>query len=112
MYVYTCHTKQTEVLTAVIVESMVFCQVIECSSDTERFGETYLLHLQCRKISPAYSSFPLITVGFFAGLLFDTKDGGDTNLRNVGFSQNYKALYPTRAAAHQLRQAKHQDMRQ
>jgi hypothetical protein len=42
-----------EVLTAVIMKSTIFCDITLCSplNDNQRFGGTYRLHLQGRRIS-------------------------------------------------------------
>jgi hypothetical protein len=66
-----------EVLTAVIMKSIIFWDMTPCSplSFNRRFGETYRLHL-------------LLVTSYHAGLLFrlffDPEDGGDMFLRNVG----------------------------
>jgi hypothetical protein len=62
----------------------------------QRFGGTYRLHLQGRKISRA-----LLATCFHAGFLlcsfYDLEDGGDMFLRNVGWlSTDYMSLYPKR----------------
>jgi hypothetical protein len=55
-----------------------------------RFGRTCSLYLQGRISSSCY----LLHAGFLFGLIFDTEDGGDIFLRNVGcLSTNYTALY-------------------
>jgi hypothetical protein len=83
-----------EVLTASVMKSAIFLDIMPCSplKVNRRFGGTYRLHLQGRRISRA--SFH---AGFLLGLVFDAEDGGDMILRNVGWlSTHYTALFSKR----------------
>jgi hypothetical protein len=80
-----------EVLAAVVMNSTIFWDITPCSplKFNRRFGETYRLHLQCRKMSRARNQRESRwqaenSAGFFLSLFFDTEDGGDMFFRNVG----------------------------
>jgi hypothetical protein len=88
-----------EVLTAVVMKSSVFWDIMPCSPLKlyRRFGGTCRLHLQRRRICQARSQRVAIRTNFLLSLLFDFEDGGDMFLRNVGtISTEYTALYPRR----------------
>jgi hypothetical protein len=94
-----------EVLTAVVMKSIIFWDITLCSplSVDWRFGGTYRLHHQGRKISWARNQRESrwqeggFHAGFFLSLFSGPEDGGDMILRNVGWhSAHYKALYPRR----------------
>jgi hypothetical protein len=77
-----------EVLTAVIMKSTIFWDITPCSllRVNRRFGGTYCLHLQGRRISWARSQHES-----------RWQDGGDMFFRNVGWlSMDYTELYPRR----------------
>jgi hypothetical protein len=68
-----------EVLTAVVMKSIIFWDITQCSplKVNRRFGGTYRLHLQALLATCFYT-------GFLLGLYFDPEDGGDMFVRNVG----------------------------
>jgi hypothetical protein len=74
-----------EVLTVVVMKSTIFWDIKLCSllKVNRRFGGTYRLHLQGRRISSVVLSTSF-DAGFLLGLFFDPEDGGDMFLRNVG----------------------------
>jgi hypothetical protein len=77
-----------EVLTAVVMKSTAFWDITQCSllKVNRRFGGTYCLHLQGRKLSWArkqHDSRWLLPS--LLSLFFDPEDGGDMFLRNVGW---------------------------
>jgi hypothetical protein len=72
-----------EVLTAVVMNVAVLCDIAPCS---RRFGGTYHLHLQRRKSAEQETSVQKVARQ-------NSKDGGDTFLRNVGSHTDYTALY-------------------
>jgi hypothetical protein len=79
---------------AVTMKNTVFWDEAPCNyCMNRRFGGTYRLHLQGRKIrergSPATCSLWFLARGFFY-----PEDGGDTFLRNVGSEKNYTAPHP------------------
>jgi hypothetical protein len=73
----------------VVMKSYTFWDTTPCSllKANVRFRETCRLQLQDRRISP---SKKLLHAGFLVGLFFDTVDGGDIYLRNVGKPPDYK----------------------
>jgi hypothetical protein len=88
-----------EVLTAVVMKSYIFWDITSCSpiKVNRRFGGTYRLHLQGRRItkqktsvkaggkqSPPRKDCHLLSSWFPAWLFFYPEDGGDMFLRNVG----------------------------
>jgi hypothetical protein len=78
-----------EVLTAVVMKSTLFWDITPCSPVhvNRRFGETYRLHIQGRRISRARNqrkSRRFFHAGILLRLFFDPEDGGDIFLRNVG----------------------------
>jgi hypothetical protein len=81
-----------EVFTALVMKSTIFWDITPCNplKVNRRFGGTYCLHLQGRKISRARNQLEsrLVTycdAGFLLSLhIFDPEDGGDMFLRNVG----------------------------
>jgi hypothetical protein len=84
-----------EVFTAVVLKSIFFWDMTPCTplSGTRRFGGTYPLHLQGRRIVQQSH----LLARCFAQLFYDPEDGGDTFLRNVGYhSTQYTASYPRR----------------
>jgi hypothetical protein len=85
-----------EVFTAVVLKSIIFWDMTPCStlSFNRRFGGTYRLHLQGRRIVQAACH---LLARWFAELFLDPEDGGDTFLRNVGYnSTDYTASYVRR----------------
>jgi hypothetical protein len=77
------------------MKSNIFWDVTPCSSLSfnRRFGETYLLHLQCR----LFCLPPACLLVFCWTYFFDPEDGGDMFLRSVGWnSTDYTASNPTR----------------
>jgi hypothetical protein len=97
-----------QVLTAVVVKNSVFWDITPCSllKVSRRFGRTYGFHLQNWRVSQArnrheadskqmlINSCCLLYAVFLLGLLFNTEDGGDMFLRNVGWlSMDYTAFY-------------------
>jgi hypothetical protein len=96
-----------EVLTAVVMKSTIFWDTTPCSplNVNRRFGGTYRLHLQGRKISSArnqresrwQAELLSLPPAFLLIIFFHPEDGGDMLLRNVGWlSTDYTALYPRR----------------
>jgi hypothetical protein len=89
------HAKNTvclrfEVLTTMVMKNTIFWDITPCSplEVNRRFGETYRLHLQGRKISQRETSLKA------GGKL---EDGDEMFLRNGGWlSTDYTALYPRR----------------
>jgi hypothetical protein len=86
-----------EVFTAVVLKSIFFWVMTPCSalSGTRRFGRTYRLHLQGRRIvqqTSEQAGGKQKLARWFAELFFNPEDGGDTFLRNVGYhSTHYTA---------------------
>jgi hypothetical protein len=84
------------------MKSTIFWDIRSCSpmSVNRRFGGTYRLHLQDRRISRARNQFasrallaPCFHAGFLLGLLFDPEDGVDMFFRNIcSVSTDYTAL--------------------
>jgi hypothetical protein len=71
----------------------IFWDITPCSpfKVNRRFGRTYHLYFQDRKINTWFH------VGFLLCLFFDPEYGGDIFLRNLGWlSTDYTALYPRR----------------
>jgi hypothetical protein len=109
----TRDTHGYEILTAVFIKSSIFWDIAPCSplKVNRLFGVT-CLHLHGWRISQVRNQreacsrilgqtvLPasyLLHTGFLLCLFFDTKDGGDMFLRNVGWlSVDYTALYPRR----------------
>jgi hypothetical protein len=91
-----------KVLTAVVMESTIFWDITPCSplKVNGRFGGTYHLYLQGRRIREARNSViagdkQSFHDGFLLGLFFDSDDGADIFLRKVAWlSTDYMALYP------------------
>jgi hypothetical protein len=80
-----------EVSTAVTMKNAVFWDVAPCSSCVnQRFGGTYLLHLQGRKIRN-----DLLTL-VPRSWIFYSENRGHTFFRNVGSHKNYTAPHPRR----------------
>jgi hypothetical protein len=81
------------------MEGSVFWNITPYSSlkVNRRFGGTCCLHFQVLRISQARyqrGATKLLYVGFLIGLFFDTEDGEDIFIRNVGLlSTDYRALY-------------------
>jgi hypothetical protein len=79
-----------QVLTAVVKNSSIFWDITSHSplKVNRRFGGTWRLHLQGRRISQARNQPALLATCFHAGvvldLFFDLEDGGDIFIRNVG----------------------------
>jgi hypothetical protein len=87
---FVCNYVGFEVLTAVVMNVIIFSDIAPCSRYVNRrFGITHHLHLQGRILVPA-------THWFLARLIFGPEDGGDSFLRNVGPRTNYSVLYPRR----------------
>jgi hypothetical protein len=88
-----------EVLTAVVMKSSIFCDIIPCSQlkVSRRFGATCPLHLQGRRISQGRNQRESRCKAALAlrAQPFDPEDGGDIFLWNVTWlSTDYTALYP------------------
>jgi hypothetical protein len=86
----------SEVLTAVVMKSTILWDITPCSSlrVKRRFGGTYRLHLQGRKISRRRNQRES---RWQVELCFYPEDGGDMFLRNVSWlSTDYTASYPRR----------------
>jgi hypothetical protein len=68
-----------EVLTAVVMKSSIFWDIMSCSplKVTPRFGGTCRLHLQIRRMSQTTNERE-------AGCKQSSEDGGDVFLRKVG----------------------------
>jgi hypothetical protein len=79
-----------EVLTPVVVRSTMSWDITPCSplKVNRRFGATYHLRLQGRRVSPAInqreSRWQAELAGFSLGLFFNPEDRGDMFLRNFG----------------------------
>jgi hypothetical protein len=58
------------------------------------FGGTYHLHLQSWKSAEQETCLATCSRWFLARLIFNSEDGGDTFLRNVGSYTYYTALIP------------------
>jgi hypothetical protein len=86
------------------MKNAVFWDAAPCRSCVNRrFGGTYLLHLQDRKIrergtrvSKWLQSAANYSRWFLARGFFYPEDGGDTILRNVGSHKIYTATHPRR----------------
>jgi hypothetical protein len=92
IYLLTGHVEcMREIMNSyLILKSTTFWGIMPCSplNVNWRFGRTYRLHLQVRRISRATNQL---------GLFFDPEDRGDIFLRNVGWhSTDCMALYPRR----------------
>jgi ABC-type molybdate transport system permease subunit len=84
-YAAYCNVKVNLII--VSVKSTVFWVVTPSSSETaRRFGGTYCLHLQDRRLRKARNRvfstrgsliLPPVSAGFILVLLFDPEDGGD-----------------------------------
>jgi hypothetical protein len=79
----------------------IFWDITPCSSlkVNRRFGGTYILHLQARRIIQARNQQPAtyFHTGVLLSSFFDPENGGDMLHRNVGWhSTDYTALYPRR----------------
>jgi hypothetical protein len=86
---------------SVFMKFVIFWDIAPCSPYmSRRFGVTYHLHLQGRKISEQETSesscLTTCSRWFFARLIFDPEDRGATFLRNVDSYTDYKAIYPRR----------------
>jgi hypothetical protein len=66
------------VLTAVVMKSTIFWDIMSCSplKVNRRFGGTYRLNFQGQRISRALLA-TCFHAGFLRGLFFDPEDGGD-----------------------------------
>jgi hypothetical protein len=78
----------SEVLTAVVMKSSIFWDIISCSSMKIKrsFGEARRLHLQGPRISHARNQKVLLVAfhaGFLLLLFFNPKDGNDMLLGNI-----------------------------
>jgi hypothetical protein len=86
-----------------VMKSIILWNITPCSwlKVSRRFGRTYRLHLQDRRISRA-----LLSTEFHAGILlslFKSEDRDDMFVRNVGWlSVEYMALYPRRQYSYTL----------
>jgi hypothetical protein len=81
------------------MNTTTFCDITSCRplKVKRRFGGTYRLHYQSRRISRVLLSSCFQT-GISLGLFFDSKDEGDMFLRNVYLiSSDYTTLYPRRS---------------
>jgi hypothetical protein len=100
---YQVSSKQKPVqdLLAVTMKSTVFWAVTPCSLERDRrFGGTYRLHFQGRRVSQAWNQQLRLlpaSVIFLFGLLFISEDGGDMFPRNVWFSPTHTALHSRRS---------------
>jgi hypothetical protein len=97
IYQRLLRTVGLEVLTAVVMKSTTFWDIMPCSplSVNRHFGGTYRLYLQGRKNRLSLpTAFTLVSCSAY---FFDPEDWGDMFLRNVGWrSTDYTALYPRR----------------
>jgi hypothetical protein len=93
-----------EVLTAVVMKSTVFWDIMPCSSlkVNWHFRGTYRLHLQGRRISFArnrckrrWQAAAYFHAGFLLGLFYNLTDRGDKFLRNVSYFQRSTHCYIT-----------------
>jgi hypothetical protein len=83
-----------EVFRAVTMKNAVFWDVALCTSCVNRrFGGTYRLNLQGRKIRELHTT-ATCSRWFLARGFFYPEDGGDTFLRNVGSHKKYTAPHP------------------
>jgi hypothetical protein len=83
-----------EILTAVVMKSAIFWDITPYNplKVSQRLGGTYRLHLQGRRITEKETGVKAggkqlcaaCQAGFLLGLFFDTEDGGDMFLLNVG----------------------------
>jgi hypothetical protein len=85
-YIVACHTKINEETKVFYVHPVEY-----------HWSREYCRHWVVKPCSSEERMAPA-PAGFLLGLLFDPEYGGDTFLRNVGFSHNYKALQPRTAA--------------
>jgi hypothetical protein len=71
---------------------------LRSSKISQRFGRTYRLHLQARRVSRVGNQHKheaiSASASFLLLLVFCPEDGGDMIFRNVGRSPNYVALQP------------------
>jgi hypothetical protein len=76
------------------MKNAVFWDVAPCSSCVNRrFGGTYRLYLQGRKIRERGGGWKCLR-WFLARGFFDPEAEGNTFLRNVGSHKNYTAPHP------------------
>jgi hypothetical protein len=101
----TLNNAGLEVLIAVVTKSSSFWDISLCCSPLKvnrRFGRTYPLHFQVRRIRRTrHRLVALFAICFQAGifvcLFFDPENGGNMFLRNVvSLNANYISLYPKR----------------
>jgi hypothetical protein len=75
-----------------------------CSSERAQcFRAMYRLLLQGQRVSQGRNQQMQVAGCFLLGLLFDSEDGGDVLLRNVGLSLNDAALQHRRRTVHSHR---------
>jgi hypothetical protein len=91
-----------EVLTAVVMKSTIFCDIMPCSSlkANWHFRGTYRLHPQDRRISRAnnkhkkrWQAAACFHAGFLLGLFLDPEDWGDMFRWNVSYFQRTTRYY-------------------
>jgi hypothetical protein len=100
LYLFICALLNHAVAVSDYSVSSILLDITPCSlwSVNRRFGGTYRLHLQCRKITWARNQHERCKAAFrlvsFSAYFLDPEEGGDMLLRTVGWhSTGYTALY-------------------